>query len=264
MKKKTIKKKQKKIGSILLLLLICMLATGAFGMSSMAKEKKTNQFITKAGKTYYLNENGKRVKNKFVTVKGRKYFLDKNGVRAQGWKKISNNFYYFDRKKGVMRSNCKVDGIKIKKNGKAVNSKQNVYKIKTMMKAASIVNKITKPTDSRDTKLKKCFDWVMQFEYKRYRLLALIYKDKGWEMDFANDIFENKNGCCVSEASAFAFLAHECGYQNVYVCHDTSHAWVEIKNKAYDPLFAEAKSYNAYYNVPISKYPLHAVGRRKI
>ena len=256
--------KKKGIGRVVMFILVCVLAVGAFSMTGMAKGKQKNQFITKSGKTYYLNEKGKKVKGKFITVKKRKYYMDKNGVRVQGWKQIGKNFYYFDREKGIMRTNCTVDGIKIKKNGKAVKTKQSVYKIKTMIKAADIVKKITKTTDSKSTKLKKCFDWILKFNYKRYRLLALIYKEEGWEMDFANDIFDKQLGCCVSEASAFAFLAHECGYKKVEICHETAHAWVEIGGKAYDPLFAEAKDYNAYYNVAVSRYPLHALYRRKI
>ena len=89
-------------------------------MTGMAKGKQKNQFITKSGKTYYLNEKGKKVKGKFITVKKRKYYMDKNGVRVQGWKQIGKNFYYFDREKGSMRTNCTVDGIKIKKNGKYI------------------------------------------------------------------------------------------------------------------------------------------------
>lgn len=232
--------------------------------SNKAQKKKTYKFVTKKGKTYCVNEKGKKVKKQFVKIKKRTYYVDKKGVRVQGWTKIKNNYYYFDRAKGVMSSGCKVDGIKLKKNGKAVKSKENVYKIQTMMRAANIVNSISKPTDSKSVKRKKCFDWVMKFPYKRYRLLATIYKQKGWEMDFANDMFIRKGGCCVSEASAFAFLARECGYKKVEVCHDTSHAWVEIEGMAFDPLFAEAKSYSKYYNVKVSKYPLHAVGRRKI
>jgi hypothetical protein len=141
-----------------------------------------------------------------------------------------------------------------------------VEKIRTMITARKLVGKITKYTDSRETKRYKCFKWIFPFPYVRHRLLKPIYKTKGWEMKFANDIFNKHSGCCVADAAAFAFLMRECGYGygDVYVCHDTSHAWTEIKGRVYDPLFAEAKSFKRNYNVSYKTYRLHPVGRRKI
>lgn len=86
----------------------------------------------------------------------------------------------------------------------------------------------------------------------------------GWEVTFANDIFDHHQGCCVSEASATAFLFHECGYPQVYVATDTGHAWVELNGRVYDPLFAESRDFNSYYNVPYEGYGMRAVVRHKI
>ena len=83
-------------------------------------------------------------------------------------------------------------------------------------------------------------------------------------MLFANDHFERGNGCCVSDACAFAFLAKECGYKNVYVCDDTGHAWAEIDGYVYDPLFAESKNFNNNYKATYSVYILHPVNRKSI
>ena len=122
----------------------------------------------------------------------------------------------------------------------------------------------TKTTDSKQKKLKKVFNWVLKHPYKRYRTLKSVQSKKGWEITFANDVYKKGQGCCVSEASAFAFLAHECGYKNVYICDDTGHAWTEINGRVYDTLFAEAKNYNKYYNSSYGTAGLHRVGKLKI
>jgi len=67
-------------------------------------------------------------------------------------------------------------------------------------------------------------------------------------MLFANDHFERGQGCCVADACAFAFLAHECGYGTVYICDGGSHAWVEINGYLYDPMMAEEAGYDKYYH----------------
>ena len=160
--------------------------------------------------------------------------------------------------------NCTVDGIRLNSDGSAVSSAYNNEKIRTMIKARSIMESITNKSDSKETKLRKCFDWVMKHPYKRYRTLKVARQKAGWEMLFANDHFERGQGCCVSDACAFAFLAHECGYNTVYVCDDTGHAWAEINGRAFDPLFAEAKSFSKNYNAPYGVYILHPVNKKKI
>lgn len=226
-------------------------------------QKTGGSIVKKNGKKYYKYENGKLAKNKFVKVKGKTYYFDKKGVMEKGWIKKGDNYYYLDRSTGVQKKNCKIDGIKLKKDGKAEKSKYNKNKMDTMIKAKSVLNKITKPTDSKSQKLKKAFDWVLKHPYKRYRILAKAKKTKGWEITYANDEFKKGKGCCVSESCAFAFLARECGYKKVYVCDDTAHAWVEIDGRVYDPLFAEAKSYKRYFNSTYKTAKLHRVNRFK-
>lgn len=231
--------------------------------SETEAKQNTGSIVKENGKKYYEYSNGKRAKNKFIKVKSKTYYFGKKGAMEKGWIKKDGNYYYLDRKTGVQKKNCKIDGIKLKKDGKADKTKYNKSKIDTMIKTKSILNKITKPTDSKSQKLKKAFDWVLKHPYKRYRILAKAKKTKGWEVTYANDIYKNGKGCCVSESCAFAFLARECGYKNVYVCDDTMHAWVEIDGRIYDTLFAEAKSYNNYFNSTYKVAKLHCVNRLK-
>ena len=83
-------------------------------------------------------------------------------------------------------------------------------------------------------------------------------------MTYAKDIYKSGDGCCVSEACAFAFLAHECGYKKVYICDDTEHAWTEINGRVYDTLFAEIKNYDDYYNSTYKKVKLWRENKLKI
>lgn len=192
------------------------------------------------------------------------YYADAKGKPVYGWRKIKGHYYYFNRKNGRRASHCTVDGIKISKNGRAKKRLAYARKIQTMIKARNIVNRITHKSDSKKTKMRKCFHWIFQFPYRRYRRLKPIYKQKGWEVTFANDIFDRRQGDCVSEASALAFMFHECGVKNAYICHDTGHSWVEVGGRVYDPLFAEARGVKKYYNVSYKRAHLHLVGKRKV
>ena len=255
--------KQRRIcGFIFVMILFVSVAAMTTTVPCQAKTK--NKFVTKSGKTYYYGDKGKKLKNGLYEVKKKTYYFDEKGVMYKGWKKIKGDYYYFSRKDGKMLKNHTVDGIKIKKSGTVKKTKYNESKIQTMIKARKLMQSITKPSDSKQTKLKKCFDWIIKLPYRRYRMLKPIYKTKGWEMTFANDIFDNKMGCCVSNSAALAFLAHECGYETVYVAHDTGHAWTEIDGKVYDTLFAEVKSYKKYFGGSYKTAGLYRVDRRKI
>lgn len=228
-----------------------------------ATTEAPGKWVVKKGKKYYRRGNGKLVKKKFYTVKKKTYYFDQSGEMTTGWMKKKGEYFYMDRTSGVMKSKCTVDGIKLRKDGTAKQTEYAVAKIKTMITARSIMRANTKTSDSKSQKLKKCFNWVLKHPYKRYRTLRSVQKKKGWETIFANDVYQKGNGCCVSEASAFAFLAHECGYES-YICDDTGHAWSEINGRVYDTLFAEAKSYKKYYNSSYRTARLHRVGKLKI
>lgn len=206
----------------------------------------------------------KKLSNTFLSESGNTYYIDQAGAIVHGWKQIGSDYYYFDRENGKMHFGCQVDDIYLKENGAAVKTAAYVQKIQTMIKARALVEQVTNASDSMSQKIEKCFRWIFQFPYHQYRLLQPIYKQAGWEVTFANDIFDHHQGCCVSEASALAFMFHECGYKTVYVACDTGHAWVELDGRVYDPLFAEARGFDRYYNVSYSSYGLYAVLKRKI
>lgn len=203
--------------------------------------------------------------SEFLTEAGAVYYIDKNGREMHGWRKIVGDYYYFDRENGKMAAGKKVDSVQLLADGRAKQTSSAVARIQTMMKARAVVERLIKPTDTDSQKIEKCFRWVFPFPYRRYRRLQPIYKQAGWEVTFANDIFDRKQGCCVSDSCAVAFLLHECGFKDVYVGIDTGHAWVELNGRVYDPLFAEARGFNKYYNIPYSSYYMsRPVLKRKI
>lgn len=225
--------------------------------------------FTKKGGSYIISAKpflhmSRKPVHTFITGAGGTYYAGSDGIAVYGWKKIGKEYYYFDRESGKMFSGRKADGIRLKADGTASGTTADIEKIQTMIKARTVMEQVTNPTDSRSQKMEKCFRWVLQFPYRRYRRLMPICRQAGWEVTFANDIFDHHQGCCVSEASATAFLFHECGYPQVYVATDTGHAWVELNGRVYDPLFAESRDFNSYYNVPYEGYGMRAVVRHKI
>ena len=226
--------------------------------------KVTNKgWRTINGNKYYYSSNNQKLTG-YKKVDNDYYYFASNGVMQAGWQNIQGSYYFFDRLSGKQVKNKTVDGIVIDKNGKAINSTYNTNKIETMMRARKIMLSVTKPTDTKEQKRLKCFNWVLSLPYHQYRLLKPIYKNQGWEMTFANDIFIYRSGDCVSEASAVAFLFKEIGYENISICHDTGHSWVMVGSRLFDPVFAEGKDFNSNYDVIPYDYRVNPVDKRKI
>ncbi len=195
---------------------------------------------------------------------GTVYYYNNEGKKSTGWAEINGSYYYFDRSTGAMQTNTTVDNIKLDGDGFAKASADDITRIQTMIKARDVYLSLVSSGDSQSAQLKKCFDWVLKHPYKRYRRLPEAKQQSDvWYCIYANDEFDKGSGCCASEASAFAFLAHECGY-TAYICDDTSHTWVEINGKVYDTLFAESKSYSRYYGSTYATAKLYCANKMKI
>lgn len=173
---------------------------------------------------------------------------------AKGWQIINGEYVFYDRITGERVVGKTVDGITIGENGEVSLSDYDKSKIQTMIKAHNYLLEITSSTDTMEEKRKKAFDWILSFPYERHRYIRDVYKEEGIEITMANDIFDAGSGDCVSESAALAFMFHEIGYDNVYWVHDTGHSWVRCEDRLYDPLFAEAKNYEANYNAPFTDY----------
>ena len=216
-------------------------------------------------KYYTIKSTGKKAKKTFLNIKGSIYYFDSNGRMLTGWHKIKGSYYFFNRTSGKMSSGKTVEKVKLTSYGPASTKAIYVKRIKVMIAAREMMEANTNATDSKSVKLKKCFKALFPYSYKRYRKLKPIYKEANWELTFANDIFVRGAGCCVSLASAFAYLARECGYTDIYIGHDTSHAWTVIDGYIYDPLFAEAKGMSGnYHSKSKSDYRMYVPYKREI
>lgn len=185
---------------------------------------------------------------------GNTYLYDEGHHMQTGWQIIDGQYYFFDRLTGERVVGKTVDGIDIGPDGEVNLSSYEKDKIETMMKANKIVMENTNPSDTMEEKRRKVFDWVLSFPYHQYRLIKDCYTQEGIEIIEANDIFEEGAGDCVSESAALAFLFHEIGYENVYWVHDTGHSWVRSDDRLFDPLFAEARDFEANYDAPFKDY----------
>ena len=239
----------KRIVSTLMAVVICaaFMPGMDMGAENANAAKIIRHGIVKSGKHYYLySATGKLIK-KNRRVKGVKYYISsdkKHYIRARVYKK---KYYYANGRQ--MTAADKLD-------------------FQTILRAEKIVKRITKKKWGKMRKLKKCFRWVMAFPYKTRRVFK--FKKKDWPAVYANDHFVKKGGECHADGAAFAYLAAACGYKKVYACCDSringenNHGFAEVNGRAFDPLFAQAKSFKRNWNARYGVYELTPAAKIKI
>ena len=205
------------------------------------------KWTEKKQKIRYLKANGKMA-NGFTEIDGKCYYFDKYRVQRTGWQKIKGDYYFFNiknGKNGYMVKNKKVDGILLKKNGKAKLTRDSRSKLNVLIKANKIVEKITKPLMKKSQKLEACFKYtITKFEY---RGSPKFYKTKNWDRDYALDMFDDGHGSCYAYGAAFAYLANAVGYEKVCAVSSGGHGWAEINGKIYDPSWEITDTKHNYY-----------------
>lgn len=199
------------------------------------------------GYCHFVDTYGNYLKGQFVKWKKATYYVDEKGNMLKGWYKLNGKFYYFNRDDGKFRKSCTVDGLKLDKNGQPAKDATTTLRVTTMIKARERMELQSKPTDSKEARLRKCFDWVVSLPYYRHRILPEARQYPAWEATFACDVFDSHDGCCVAYSCSVAFLAKEIGYKDIYICDGGVHAWCEINGLVYDPLLAETNGYDRYY-----------------
>lgn len=249
----------------------------------------------KVGKGYkYRDNNGKYASYGFITVEGKKYFIDKNGYRQSGiitynnkkyytvngalynktgifkykkskyysnqgmlkngLKKVGKSYYYFDKKsyKMIKNKQIKIKGFyyKFSKSGKGTK------KTKGQSAAIDLIKKITSSKDSKQTKLKKGFNYMVRNYHYAVKPGYFVPSGKGWEESFGYNMIKTHSGRCYSFAAAFCLYAREVGYTANAIAGSISgkipHAWCEVKQGGvwytYDPDLAyENNSIGTYY-----------------
>lgn len=161
------------------------------------------------------------------------YYFNKNGVgsvyKGTGFIKIQYNgktkTYY--SKKGKLLTN-QIVGSK-KAGYYYVDSTGVKITDKTVQYAVKFVRAHTKSTDSRKTKLKKCYDYLWK-NYKYQRIYASpdsrALNPKAKDMSkIAKEMFKGKSGNCHRYAACYAYIARVLGYDSkVAVGSITSHS----------------------------------------
>ena len=234
--------------------------------SVTATDVLKGKFVKKKGLKYFKKKKGGYAKNMFFTYRKNVYRVNKKGVVVKGWMKYKGNYYFFDRKSGKMKIGGKADNFKISRYGVFKDNKYNLERVNVYLLAQKVMEKYTKPTDSKSDKLYKCYKWLAKYPYMEFRKVRYTKKKhpKDWDIIYARDIFDRHKGCCASEAAAFAYLAKTCGYKNVKICSDTGHCWVDIDGKLYDPLFAEDRGFSKNYNATYWDYRVRPAYYKKL
>ncbi len=200
------------------------------------------------------------------TIDGKSYYFDKQGIQRTGWQEYQGDYYFFkiaDGEKGRMVTSCRVNGITLKKDGKAKITKESKAKLEILVMANEIVEKATEPGMKRSEKLRKSFDYLIK-NY-RYRGSPKFQKTKHWEQDYARSMFEKKHGNCFAYGAAFAFLANAVGCRDCYAVSSGGHGWAEVNGRIYDPSWCLTdKNHNYYGRNPNERgkgVPNYAKGR---
>ncbi len=222
-----------------------------------------------ASNVFYYNG---KLANGQIKIDG-KTFTFENGTLRTGYQKINGKTYYYDasgnlKKNGIVGSAsegyCYAD-----KNGVIDFTYRNAvtyggydwlvldgkaYKVtdeddETLFRAFKLVNKVTDSSMSKSEKLRACFDHLQNYDYVERNPRIPDYTGMDWPIIYANDIFEDDQGNCLSFAAAFAYMAKAIGYKNVYGCHSGGHGWCEIEGLIYDPEWGMHNFNYSYYGM---------------
>lgn len=250
---------------ILLLLLVLSLTLPIYAnvmpvqaASVSVKKAEDGKWVTRNKKVFYM-VSGKRQKG-LNKIKGEIYYFDSEGVQRTGWQKIGKKYYYFNianGKKGYMIKDQKINGIKLQKNGTAKVTADNKVKIKALIKATEVVEKITKPTMTKSEKLEKCFQYCTK--KLKYRGARKFEGGKNWDAKYVLDMLGKGRGNCYAYGATFAYLANASGYEDAYAVSSGGHGWAEVKNKIYDPSWELVDKKHDYYGL---SYKLSGVDGR--
>ncbi len=243
--------------------------TEASGTTAAKKKsgKVSKWYTAKSGNVYYYDENGKKLKNGKYKINGKYYYFDSKGIQRTGWQKIGSSYYYFriaKRKNGYMVTSKTVNGITLKKNGKAALNSYSKRKLPILYKANVIMRSVTKNSDTKAQKLKKVFEYT-KTHYK-YASIGSFVGGENWDLYYAERSFINGaiTADCHNYGVIFAYLANAVGYKASAVSSG-GHGWAEIGNYVYDPSWSLTDKTHNYFGMPYgttgTNVPNYAKGR---
>ena len=204
------------------------------------------------GNTLYFDKG--RIRSGYQTINGKTYYygpdgqIQKNGIVGNS----SDGYRYADRNgvidfsyRGAVTSNG-VDWIV--EDGKAYRVSDSDDR--TLFRAMKLVAQVTNSSMSKSQKLRACFDYLQNNDdYIEMNPRIPDYTGMDWMIVYANDIFVDERGNCLSYAAAFAYMAKAIGYKNVYGCNSGGHGWAEIEGLIYDPEWGMHRFSYSYYGM---------------
>lgn len=188
-------------------------------------------YVTIDGKTYYYSDTGTLQKNGIVGS-------DKDGYRYADSNGVVNTSYC-----GAVTSNGSDWNVI---NGKVTKVKTEYDK--TLNRALKLVAKVTNSSMTKEQKLKACFNHIKTVPTEKNPRIPHFHGEN-WHLMYANDVFVNNTGNCMSFGAAFAFMAKALGYNNVYACNSGGHGWAEVEGLIYDPEWARHRFKYSYYGM---------------
>ncbi len=243
-----------------------ILLLGLGSGTAMAEEKVSTWSVTKRQRVFYYDEDGQKLKDGRYEIDGKYYYFDEDGVQRTGWQKVGNNYYYFNigqRTEGDMVKSKTVNGIKLKKSGRADMTSYAEKKLPVLYAANQKMQEITKCADSKSRKLKKIYNYMISDEWliKNYYLGNFHKKQKDWDIYYAGKVFitpkyfNGRIGAdCYTYASTFAYLANAVGY-TATVKSTGHHGYCVIGRHAYDPSWQLLDSKHNYYKLSLKTSP---------
>lgn len=226
------------------------------------------------GNKYYFDSLGRGVKG-LAAIGKYQYFFADSGVMQSGWQYFGKKKAYFYLKTGRMAVNRTIQGTKINKKGYAKAGRTELARQEALEKAEKLLDSITSPGMSKSQKLRAAFDYMSSRSNLTYVTWRSFQAYKGWEYDYAIEIYDRRGGNCYNFASGFAMLAKVIGYEPYVVrgrvrgSRDgaadglTRHACVSIDGLYYDPELQFAGTSPGIYGVSYSPM-IQILGRNRI
>ena len=212
-------------------------------------KKKKGRWVKKKGYYYYCKANGKKLKKGIHEIGGKKYYFDKKGRQRTGWRKVNGHTYFFrlkNGKGGYMIKGKKVNGIRLKKSGRASPQGERArQKLSLLLEVQKITDGIGKPTTPKDKRLKSCYKYIKR-HYNAGIVPALGQTEGNWDLNYLQYMLDHGYGDCLCFATIFAYCATAIGYRNVLCVNNTKHCWAEIEKKFYDPHWDKCLGVDCY------------------
>ena len=183
---------------------------------------KATGLITAGVKLYCFDENGAMYKDRLLTVSGNKYYANPDGTMFTGWKKINNNYKYFEAN-GKMAVSKTVNGRTFDSNGNIVASELLINNKKC---AQDIFRQYGSTTDELYSYMRETNRFKRNETTKTLEQIEAI----GW-LYFADHAMTNYYNVCYYMSAKMDFLMREARYECriVHSTHNTGdHYWNQV------------------------------------